>query len=184
MEQPMIRGDEVRRGEIIILDALSKDAIASLGEISLAEHMLQQLHDGSVPLFPMTAQEVAQSAKASGELVFAVRLLADKTVIGVCRLSNVDWKSRHAQLHISITDESFYQVEMMTDMIQTVLQFSYWEANLNRIYVYCLEDHEILRMALAQVGLTHEGQLRQEVYRNGRYLDVSVYSILQREWSG
>ncbi len=184
MEQPMIRGDEVRRGTNIILDALSKDVITSLGDSHLSEQMLQKLHDGGTPLFPMTAQEVAQSAKTGGELVFAIRLLADKTIIGVCRLNNVDWKSRHAQLHISITDERSYRVDMLVEVIQTTLQFAYWEANLNRIYVHCLEDHNFLNTALAQVGLTHEGQLRQEVYPNGRYLDVSVYSMLQREWSG
>ncbi|MEQ8673232.1 MAG: GNAT family protein [Aggregatilineales bacterium] len=37
--------------------------------------------------------------------------------------------------------------------------------------------------ALAQTGFTDEGCLRQEVYRNGRYLDKIIFSMLRREWS-
>ena len=184
MEQGLIKGDDVRRGTHIILDAPSKDAILSLGEGLLSENLIHQLNDGSVPFVPMTAQDIAQSEKTSGELVFAIRLLADKSVIGMCRLSHVEWQARHAQLHISIVDDAYFIDEMLIDVMQTVLQFAYWEANLNRISMHCVEDQVLLQDALAQAGFTHEGTLRQDVYRNGRYWDMSIYSILRREWSG
>lgn len=183
MNNPMIKGNEVRCGTHIVLDALSKDVINSLGDDLLPEQLLHQVNDGGMPLFPMTAKDVAQSIKARGELVFAIRLLTDKTIIGMCSLNDVDWKSRHAQVQISIVHETYFTVEMLADVMQTVLQFAYWEANLNRIYVYCLEDHTLLQEALEQVGLIHEGQLRHEVYRNAHYLDQSIYSILRWEWS-
>jgi RimJ/RimL family protein N-acetyltransferase len=184
MQKALIKGDEVRNGAMIILDSVSKDVISSLGDHLLPEAIVCQVNDGSIPLFPMTAQDIVQSDKNNGELVFAIRLLAENTVIGVCRLSDIDWKSRHAQLHISIVEEAYSTSAMFVDVIQTMLQFAYWEANLNRISMQCLEDHMLLQEALDEVGFTDEGRLRQDTYRNGGYVDKVVYGILRREWSG
>jgi RimJ/RimL family protein N-acetyltransferase len=180
----LIKGDEVRRGTQIYLNALTQDVIAELETIQLSEAMLHQLHDGSTPLTPMTAGQMAQAYQAMGGLAFALRLQTDHACIGCCCLANVAWQARHAQLHIGIVDEIYFTRGILLDVIQTILQFAYWEANLNRIYVRCVEDNTLLCDALEQAGFTNEGHLRQEVYRNGHYLDQVIYSILQREWSG
>ena len=184
MHKSLIKGDEVRFGNLIMLDALSKEVIESIKDEPLSEKLLTLLHDGSIPITPMTTKQLMESYKSSGDVRFAVRLLNDKSCIGSCRLDHIDWKSRHAQLLIGIVNDAHYTVELLIDVIQTVLQFVYWEANLNRIYVHCVADNVILREVLEQAGFTNEGQLRQEVYRNGRYLNKIVFSILQREWSG
>ncbi len=183
MDNPMVKGDEVRHGTYIYLDAISKEIIDSLGDAPLSEALLYSLNDGSIPFFPTTAKQVAQLAKAADGLAFTVRLCTDKKCVGVCRFGDISWQSRHARLHISILEESYFAVDILADTIQTMLQFAYWEANLNRIYVYCIEDTRLLRQALEQVGFTNEGRLRQEVYRDKRYLDKLIYGILCREWS-
>jgi len=71
---------------------------------------------------------------------------------------------------------------MLTDVIQTLLQFAYWEANLNRIAVHCADDNVLLITALEKIGFTLEGRMRQQLYRDGRYIDQVTYSILAREW--
>lgn len=35
---------------------------------------------------------------------------------------------------------------------------------------------------LEKVGMTFEGVLREHVYGTGRYRDMTMYSILRREW--
>lgn len=184
MDNFTVKGDEVRRGTYIVLDAISKGIIESLSTELLSETMLHHLSDGQKPTYPTTAHDVAEAYKEQGGMVFALRLDADQSCIGFARLGDVSWQGRHAHLEISIVDEQHLSVEMLTDAIQTVLQFTYWEANLNRIYVHCIEDDSVLREALERVRFTHEGDLRQEAYRNGHYLDIGIYSMLQKEWGG
>lgn len=179
-----IKGDEIRHGKMIYLDALSKDRLASIPDEPLSESMLNRLHEHDVALQPITSREVVEKVKAQGGLIFAICLRADKSCIGVCSLMDVDWKSRRAQLKIAIVDGAHYTIDRLCDVIQTVLQFTYWEANLNRIYVYCPSDNGVLYEALDFCQLTNEGRLRQQIYRNGTYFDLWIYSILQREWSG
>ncbi|MCA9907770.1 MAG: GNAT family N-acetyltransferase [Anaerolineae bacterium] len=182
MDRPPIRGDEVRQGKFIYLDAVSDAVRDTLGDDPLPESLLYQLVEDDRPIAPMTARQVYQTYKDAGELGFALRLSTDKTCIGFCRLGHVSWQARQAQLMVALVREDCLTLELLADVIQTVLQFAYWEANLNRVYADCSADHTLMQAALVQAGFTHEGCLRQEVYRDGRYLDKCVYSILAREW--
>lgn len=183
MAKSLIKGDEVRQGNLIYLDAVSDEALNSFADTPLSEAMLLQLNSGTVAISPATAKQVMESYKTSGELVFAVRLQSDQAYIGVCRLANISWQARYAELFIGILDEAHFTHEILADSIQTILQFVYWEANLNRIYIHCVEDNLLMREAIEQASFTNEGHLRQEAYRNGQFLDICVYSILQREWT-
>ena len=178
----IIKGDEVRHGKHVVLEALSKTVIDSMPDAPLSEAMLMQLNDGLRAITPMTAKQVMEAVKAQDGLTFALRLQHEDRIIGACQLSDIDWTGRHAQLCISIVDEAHFTVDMLADVLQTVLQFTYWEANLNRIAMRCLDDNTHLQSALERVGFTNEGRLRQEAYRNGAFMDVLVYSILSREW--
>ncbi len=182
-DNPLIKGDEVRYGNLIHLAAISKDIIAAASDEILSEDLLFHINTGREPVFPQSATEIAELFASKGEIAFAICLNADQSCVGVCRLDNVAWQARSAQFHISIIHEDYLTSEILADAIQTTLQFVYWEANLNRIYTQCIEDNTLLREALETLGFTQEGHLRQEAYRNGQYLDICVYSILQREWS-
>lgn len=178
-----IKGDEVRHGKQLFLDAPSQENIDSLDDSRLSEKMLYQLNDGRIAIQPTSAKKVAEASKSSDGLGFALRLQDDDHCIGFARLGDIGWQARIATLTITILDEAYFTVNIVEDAIQTILQFAYWEANLNRIGVDCLEDNSVLREALEKTGFTQEGKLRQEAYRDGRYLDILVYSILVREWS-
>lgn len=184
MDNPTVKGDEVRRGTYLYLAAVSKDILESIADVPLSEAMLHQLNDDGTPPAPTTARQWVGAFKTRGEMDFALRLREDNRCIGVCRLGNVSWKSRHAQLYIGIVDEAYFTVDILVDVIQTMLQFAYWEANLNRISIHCIEDNTVLHESLERAGFSSEGRLRQEVYGNGRYQDKYIYSILRREWSG
>lgn len=178
-----IKGDEVRHGKQIYLDSVSQASVDSFGEEILSERMLYQLNDGTIPIQQTSARKIAESIKSSDGICFALRLQEDERCIGYAQLGDISWQARHAVLQISILEDTFFTVDMVKDAIQTVLQFVYWEANLNRIEVQCLEDNTVLGDALKNSGFTLEGKLRKEAYRKGHYLDIEIYSILAREWS-
>lgn len=177
-----IKGDEIRHGQAIYLDALTSSLIESIGEENLSEAMLGQLTDGSTAYSPMSAQTYLQQFKAQGEVVFALRLQEDKRCIGAARLAHITWQAQYARIEFAIVLDEFYTQSILQDVVQTVLQFAFWEANLNRVAVHCIENHELLAETLGAVGFTEEGRLRQHVYRDGQYLDKVVYSMLNREW--
>ncbi|MEZ4670902.1 MAG: GNAT family protein [Anaerolineae bacterium] len=177
-----LKGDDVRRGLKVYLDSISNATIEVLSNVPLSESLLYHLNDGNTPLTPISAKAVGQSYKEGGKLSFSLRLIENADLIGFCRFGDVGWQARHAQLHLSIVEEAYLTPEIVIDVLQTVLKLAYWEANLNRIAVHCIEDNTLLFEALKHTGFTNEGRLRDDVYRNGRYLDRFIFSILCREW--
>lgn len=183
MAKAMIKGNEVRHGKLVYLDALSDELISTIDSAPLSENILLHLNDGRIAISPQSAQQVLKDYKNSGAIAFALRLQSDQSCIGGCHLANINWQARHAQLCMGIIAEAHFTSEILADAVQALLQFAYWEANFNRIYVQCVEDNILLRTALETVGFINEGCLRQEAFRNGEYLDICIYGILEHDWS-
>lgn len=180
----VIKGDEIRHGNIIYLDALTTSLIDSMSEEMLSEMMLGQLSDGRAAYSPMSAKTYLQQFKTEGDVTFALRLQEDKRFIGAARFPSIAWQARYARINIAVVLDEFFTKTIMQDVMQTMLQFAFWEANLNRVAMHCIEDNALLAETLDAVGFTDEGRLRQHVYRDGQYLDSVVYSLLHREWVG
>jgi RimJ/RimL family protein N-acetyltransferase len=54
--------------------------------------------------------------------------------------------------------------------------------NLNRIYLRVLETNPRAIRAYEKAGFTHEGRQRQADFRDGRYIDLLVMSMLRSEF--
>ena len=55
--------------------------------------------------------------------------------------------------------------------------------NLNRIYLYVFETNLRAIHVYEKLGFATEGRLRQAIYRNGRYSDALLMSMLRSEWN-
>ena len=62
------------------------------------------------------------------------------------------------------------------------LRHGFDHLNLNRIYLEVFETNPRAMKTYEAAGFTREGVLRQEIFKNGRYIDVIIMGILQSEW--
>ena len=53
---------------------------------------------------------------------------------------------------------------------------------MNRVWLKVYEDNERGRRAYERVGFRQEGVLREDVWREGRYWDSILMSVLRQEW--
>ena len=56
--------------------------------------------------------------------------------------------------------------------------------NLQRVELTVLEDKERARHLYEKCGFVYEGRKRQAKFKNGKFLDMLLYSILRQEYSG
>ena len=54
--------------------------------------------------------------------------------------------------------------------------------NLNRVYLKVYEDNVRAIALYEDMGFVHEGRLRQEMYREGRYWDALVMGLIRDEY--
>ena len=103
--------------------------------------------------------------------------------IGNTGLHNVDAINRNAEFGIFIGETGYHNKGLGTAATRLTLKHGFDNLNLNRIYLYVYENNPRAIKAYETAGFVREGMLRQAVFKNGRYLDLMVMSVLRSEWT-
>jgi RimJ/RimL family protein N-acetyltransferase len=118
------------------------------------------------------------------EHVYIIEIQENETwiPIGSTGFHGLDWKNRSAEIGISIGEKKYWNQGYGRDTMRTMLRHAFNDLNLNRVYLNVFETNERAKKAYLASGFIEEGRLRQDVFKNGRYLDVYMMSVLRSEW--
>jgi RimJ/RimL family protein N-acetyltransferase len=97
----------------------------------------------------------------------------EDNLIGVVGLSNIDQKSRHAELNIS--GESS-QSELIKLSIQKMCDHCLDTLNLNRVHIRVRSKNPLCDILL-EIGFVHEATKRNHLFVGGNYHDVSWFGF-------
>lgn len=115
------------------------------------------------------------------QLVFAIET-NDCIHVGNCGLKNIDPRSRKAELWIYLGLE--YTVNKYgKEAIELLLEYGFYDINLNRIYLYVMDDNQVGQKFFSNIGFVKEGVFRQDVFLNGAYHDTIRMSLLKNEFN-
>lgn len=103
-------------------------------------------------------------------------------LIGSWGFINLDWRNRSTEFGIMIGEKSYWNQGYGTEAVRLLVQHGFHTLNLNRIYLRVLENNPRAIRAYEKAGFIHEGRQRQAVFKNGRYLDLLVMSMLVSEF--
>lgn len=103
-------------------------------------------------------------------------------MVGNCGFFELDWRNRNAELGVVIGDKSYWNRGYGTDVMRLLLRHGFATLNLHRIYLRVFEDNRRAIRAYEKAGFVHEGRQRQAEFRDGRYLDVLMMSVLRSEY--
>ena len=117
---------------------------------------------------------------------YAVRLaICEATshiLIGAVYLLSIDWVSRSSEFAIWIGEKSSQGQGAGLFATREALRHAFLDLNLNRIYLTVLEDNARALALYKKVGFKVEGALRQAVFKNGKYFDMTQMSILADDY--
>ena len=101
--------------------------------------------------------------------------------IGNTGLHDPSPENRSADLGIMIGEKDCWGRGYGTDALRTLVRFGFDEMNLNRI---ALDVYDFNARAIAsyrKCGFIEEARRRQDIYREGRYVDVVMMSLLRED---
>jgi RimJ/RimL family protein N-acetyltransferase len=104
-------------------------------------------------------------------------------LIGNAGLFNLEWMPRSAELGIFIGEKAFWNKGYGTETVCLLLRHGFETLNLNRIFLQVYSTNTRARRSYEKAGFVLEGTLREAVYRQGKYADMHVMSVLRSEWS-
>jgi RimJ/RimL family protein N-acetyltransferase len=102
--------------------------------------------------------------------------------IGNCGISKIDVRARLGEAGIFIGDKSCWDRGIGKRVMRLLLRYGFDGLNLNRVYLQVYTTNLRAIRCYEQVGFLREGCLRQDVYKNGKYIDVLIMGILRSEW--
>jgi RimJ/RimL family protein N-acetyltransferase len=118
------------------------------------------------------------------EHVYVIEILEENNWIpvGSTGFHAIDWKNRSAEIGISIGEKKYWNRGYGRDTMRLMLRHAFNDLNLNRVNLSVFETNERAKKAYLASGFVEEGRLRQDIFKNGRYIDVFIMSVLRSEW--
>ncbi|HAS79648.1 MAG TPA: N-acetyltransferase [Fusobacteriaceae bacterium] len=111
---------------------------------------------------------------------FALETLEDR-YIGGCGINSIDWKNSKVVIGIFIGDKEYWSKGYGSDAINILVKFIFDEMNINKIALNVYSFNERAIKCYEKCGFKREGVLREELFRQGRYHDEILMSILKSE---
>jgi RimJ/RimL family protein N-acetyltransferase len=81
-----------------------------------------------------------------------------------------------------IGEKEFWGKGYGTEINNLVLDYGFRKLNLHKIYLGVNADNKGAVKSYKKSGFKYEGTKRDEIYRNGRYYDAIMMSILRNEY--
>lgn len=135
---------------------------------------------------PVSDNELDEIYRSSTEptdaTVFAITPHGQSTPLGVCGLYLIQWICRRAEFRILIGDNSGRGKGYGTEAACLVVDYGFDKLNLETIYLGVNTENIGAIKSYENTGFQREGVRRRLVYRNCRYYDVLMMSIIREEW--
>jgi diamine N-acetyltransferase len=135
--------------------------------------MEEKWFEGQLANAPTHGQILAIEARAGEEWVH----------IGNTGIHNIEPVHLNAEFGILIGEKSYWNQGYGREATRLTLQHGFEDLNLHRIFLHVYDNNPRAIAAYKAAGFVQEGILREAVYKNGKYLNIIVMSVLHTEWN-
>ena len=157
----------------------AKDLAAALSNKKVQDN----LRDG-LP-YPYTEQDgkefISAMLSADENETFAFAIIVDDMVIGsigIFRQDNIHRQTAELGYYIA---EEYWGKGIMTEAVKQICEYVFAKSDIIRIYAEPFANNIASCRVLEKVGFQYEGTLRSNAVKNGKVIDMEMYSLLKAE---
>ena len=157
----------------------AKDLAAALSNRKVQDN----LRDG-LP-YPYTEQDgkefISAMLSADESETFAFAITVDNMVIGsigIFRQGNIHRQTAELGYYIA---EEYWGKGIMTEAVKQICEYVFGDSDIIRIYAEPFAYNIASCRVLEKVGFQYEGTLRSNAVKNGKVIDMEMYSLLKAE---
>jgi RimJ/RimL family protein N-acetyltransferase len=114
---------------------------------------------------------------------YVICLIKNDQPIGTLSLFAVDHINGNAGIGILIGEKELWGKGYGTDAMNALVDFGFGMLRLERLWLEVYVFNKRARRSYDKSGFVLEGVERRAVFKQGRYLDVELMSILRDEWA-
>lgn len=135
--------------------------------------------------YPYTEQDgedyISNMLSSNEDETFAFAIIADNKVIGsigVFRQENIHRQTAELGYYIS---EKYWGKGITTEAVKQICEYVFSHSDIIRIYAEPFAYNTASCRVLEKAGFQYEGTLRNNAVKNGKVIDMKMYSLLKTE---
>lgn len=125
---------------------------------------------------------VLQNPVEEQPLAIEIRLNEDWIPIGTLAFVSINWHDHSSEIGIAIGEKAYWNKGYGADALKLLLWYGFQTIGLNRIWLRVYEGNERGIHAYLKAGFVHEGIMRQARWKNGKFINMHIMSVLREEW--
>jgi RimJ/RimL family protein N-acetyltransferase len=135
---------------------------------------------------PMTPDQIRHFFEARvagpGSLALAIHLRDSGRLIGTCALSQLDGDNGSALFHITIGERDCWGQGFGSEATALMLDHAFATLGLHRVALSVFSFNVRALRAYRRLGFVTEGRAREAIWRDGRFWDEILMSMLEDDW--
>lgn len=173
----VIKSSYLSKGDLSIDLACSEDA-NFMFHLRNSKEIWENL-ENIEPLNMDGQSEWIKSIQSSKNKYFIIRSSGER--VGIVRLNNIDMINRCACIGVDV-HPSYQRKGIAKGTYHIMMEYCFNSLNLNRLYLYVLDENVKAISLYEGLNFKKEGVLREAIYRNGKYMNYYLYGILRNEF--
>lgn len=171
------------RGEKVSLRAIEREDLKQLHALERNLDLVM-FGDGEWQPRPLESFEkrFEKDLEADEKVWFVIE--ADGQVIGSIGLHHTNRFTGVTSFGIGINHPDYVGRGYGREAIALLLDWAFRIQNWRRVWLDTTANNERAIRAYRGLGFVEEGRQRQQIYTNGRYVDLVVMGMLREEWEG
>ena len=110
-----------------------------------------------------------------------VRRVSDKKLLGTACVVNIDYSRKSLEWGYGI-DPNYWGKGYILQIQEFLKEYVFTKLNFNRIYGNTFTSNKRAISSLISTGMKEEGIARQYYFKNGKYIDSWMYSMLREDY--
>lgn len=117
------------------------------------------------------------------QLVQAIERRTDQAHVGMIGLTHIDLIYRNAELWLYVGETDQRGSGAAREAFEQTVAFAFRTLGLHRVFVQVFDFNRRAQRFFEKCGMRREGQLREAVFKRGRFWDKHVFGMLANEFA-
>jgi RimJ/RimL family protein N-acetyltransferase len=111
-------------------------------------------------------------------MVFAIVYKETNEHIGNISLQNIDWIDSNAEIAFLLGEKKYWGKGIMLEAGNLLIKHAFNSLNLHRVYCGTSSFNVGMQKLAVKLGMSQEGIRRDALFKNGQYLDIIEFGIV------
>lgn len=178
MKNPFLKGKIIYLSPITRED-ISEEYISWLNDSEVCEGNSHSTYPNN---YEKTLSYIDSVTNSKTDLVFTVRLKKNDLHIGNASLQNINYINRSGEMAILIGNKNYWGKGVSTEILSLLIEYGFMTLDLNRISAATPLTNKGGLKICENNKMVREGVMREAMFKEGKHLDVAMYSILKKDY--